>query len=101
MKELRFVGTSLADLARFPAEAKRAAEFELWQVQNGLEPSDWKPMNGVGVGVRESGFGSAERGEFSMWRSSPRRSTSCTLSARRHRARRSRISTWQRNDTQR
>jgi phage-related protein len=53
MKKLRFVGTSLADLARFPAEAKRAAGFDLWQVQNGLEPSDWKPMNGVGVGVRE------------------------------------------------
>jgi predicted XRE-type DNA-binding protein len=53
MKELRFVGTSLADLARFPAEAKRAAGFDLWQVQNGLEPSDRKPMNGVGAGVRE------------------------------------------------
>ena len=53
MKELRFVGTSLADLARFPTEAKRAAGFELWQVQNGLDPSDWKPMNSVGAGVRE------------------------------------------------
>jgi phage-related protein len=53
MKELRFVGTSLDDLSRFPPEAKRAAGFELWQVQNGLDPSDWKPMNDVGVGVRE------------------------------------------------
>jgi phage-related protein len=53
MKELRFVGSSLDDLARFPAEAKRAAGFELWQVQNGLDPSDWKPMNNVGIGVRE------------------------------------------------
>jgi phage-related protein len=53
MKELRFVGTSLDDLSRFPSEAKRAAGFELWQVQNGLEPSDWKPMNDVGIGVRE------------------------------------------------
>jgi phage-related protein len=32
MKELCFVGTSLADLVRFPAEVKRAAGFELWQV---------------------------------------------------------------------
>ena len=40
-------------LARFPSEAKRAAGFELWQVQNGLDPSDWKPMASVGVGVRE------------------------------------------------
>jgi phage-related protein len=53
MKELRFVGTSLDDLARFPVQAKRAAGFELWQVQNGLDPSDWKPMHAVGVGVRE------------------------------------------------
>jgi len=53
MKELRFVGSSLEDLSRFPAEAKRAAGFELWQVQNGLDPSDWKPMNSVGIGVRE------------------------------------------------
>ena len=53
MKELRFVGTSLADMSRFPVAAKRAAGFELWQVQNGLEPSDWKPMASVGVGARE------------------------------------------------
>ena len=53
MKELRFVGTSLADLGRFSTDAKRAAGFELWQVQNGLDPSDWKPMNSVGAGVRE------------------------------------------------
>lgn len=53
MKELRFVGTSLDDLAQFPAGAKRAAGFELWQVQNGLDPSDWKPLNEVGIGVRE------------------------------------------------
>ena len=53
MKLLRFVGTSLEDLSRFPLAAKRAAGFELWQVQSGLEPSDWKPMNDVGLGVRE------------------------------------------------
>jgi len=53
MKALRFVGTSLDDLARFPQEAKRAAGFELWQVQNGFDPSDRKPMNSVGIGVRE------------------------------------------------
>lgn len=53
MKQLRFVGTSLDDLARFPVPAKRAAGFELWQIQNGLEPSDWKPMHAIGIGVRE------------------------------------------------
>lgn len=53
MKELRFVGTSLTDLARFPMAAKRIAGFELWQAQSGLEPSDWKPVSSVGMGVRE------------------------------------------------
>ena len=53
MKVLHFVGTSLDDLKQFPVEAKRAAGFELWQVQNGLDPSDWKPMHVVGMGVRE------------------------------------------------
>jgi phage-related protein len=62
MKELRFVGTSLDDLSRFPSEAKRAAGFELWQVQNGLEPSDWKPMTMSGSECARFGFASTERG---------------------------------------
>jgi phage-related protein len=53
MKELRFIGTSLDDLSRFSVEARRIAGFELWQVQNGLDPSDWRPMNSIGIGVRE------------------------------------------------
>jgi phage-related protein len=53
MKSLEFVGSSLDDLKEFPAEARRAAGFELGFVQQGLDPSDWKPMNEVGAGVRE------------------------------------------------
>ena len=53
MKRLEFVGSSLEDLRAFPAEARRGAGFELDAVQRGLEPSDWKPMNEVGAGVRE------------------------------------------------
>ena len=53
MKALAFVGTSLADLGDFPAEARRTAGFELWQVQRGLMPSDFKPMLNVGPGVYE------------------------------------------------
>lgn|SRR5574340_563246 len=53
MKALWFVGSSQDDLRWFPLEAKRAAGFELWQVQRGLEPSDWKPVPTVGVGVSE------------------------------------------------
>lgn len=53
MKPLVFVGSSRDDLRTFPAEARRAAGFELGFVQQGLEPSDWKPMNNVGTGVQE------------------------------------------------
>jgi phage-related protein len=53
MKPLRFVGSSLADLGGFPAAARRAAGFELWQVQEGLMPSDFKPLLEVGPGAYE------------------------------------------------
>jgi phage-related protein len=52
-KPLKFVGSSLDDLRNFPDEARRGAGFELRAVQNGLEPSDWKPMRAVGSGVKE------------------------------------------------
>lgn len=41
------------DLRNFPDDARRAAGFELRAIQNGLEPSDWKPVRAVGPGVRE------------------------------------------------
>jgi phage-related protein len=54
MKQLKFVGSSLDDLRNFPDEARRAAGFELRAVQSGLEPSDWKPMEAVGPGAKET-----------------------------------------------
>ena len=53
MKKLKFIGTSEDDLADFPLDAKRAAGFELWQVQLGAMPSDFKPLPGVGAGTYE------------------------------------------------
>ncbi len=53
MKPLNFIGSSLDDLRNFPEEARKAAGFELYAVQRGLEPSDWKPMPGIGRGVKE------------------------------------------------
>jgi phage-related protein len=53
VKRLNFVGSSLDDIRNFPDEARRAAGFELRAVQNGLEPSNWKPMHKVGPGVNE------------------------------------------------
>jgi phage-related protein len=53
MKPLKFVGSSLEDLQDLPIGARRAAGFELWAVQRGLLPSDWKAMPSVGVGAYE------------------------------------------------
>ena len=53
MKPLRFVGSVLEDMKDFPAEARRAAGFELHAVQSGLMPSDFKPMLNVGPGAYE------------------------------------------------
>ncbi len=53
MKPITWLGDSLEQVRAFPDEARREAGFELGEVQKGLDPSDWKPMTGVGAGVRE------------------------------------------------
>lgn len=52
-KAINFCGGALDDLRAFPDSARRDAGYELDKVQNGRDPSDWKPMNAVGAGVRE------------------------------------------------
>src|SRR3989337_3929087 len=53
MKPLNFIGSGLDDLRNFPEEARKAAGFELYAIQRGLVPSDWKPMSSIGRGVKE------------------------------------------------
>ena len=53
MKAVRFVGSAREDLAAFPEPARRIAGYELFMVQVGREPSDFKPMSDVGAGVHE------------------------------------------------
>jgi phage-related protein len=53
MKPLKFMGDSQRTLADFPELARREAGFELWQVQLGLMPSDFKSMPIVGTGAYE------------------------------------------------
>ena len=43
----------MQDLSRFPAAARRKAGFQLFLVQQGEDPDDWKPMSDVGPGVKE------------------------------------------------
>lgn len=52
-KPIAWLGSSLEDILAFPAEAKRAAGYQLGRVQQGLMPDDWKPMTTVGSGVFE------------------------------------------------
>ncbi len=53
VKPVTFQGDALERLRDFPDEARREAGHELYQVQKGLDPSDWKPMPTIGAGVRE------------------------------------------------
>jgi phage-related protein len=52
-KEIRWVGSSYADLLAFPAAPRREAGFELGKVQAGLDPTDWKPFEVIGPGTKE------------------------------------------------
>jgi phage-related protein len=53
IKPLRWLGSSLEDVRAFAEDARQQAGYELFQIQNGLAPSDWKPMASVGAGVVE------------------------------------------------
>jgi phage-related protein len=53
LKPLRFHGDAQDRLRDFPEEARSDAGFELFRVQEGKEPRDWKPMSSIGAGVRE------------------------------------------------
>lgn len=53
LKGLLWLGSSRDDIRDFPPKARQRAGYELYLLQSGLDPSDWKPMSSVGAGVRE------------------------------------------------
>ena len=53
MKKVIWMGSSKADLKAFPAAVIDNMGHQLFLVQCGLEPDDWKPMTTIGTGVRE------------------------------------------------
>ena len=84
MKPLKFIGSSEDDLAAFPREVKQAAGFQLFRVQAGLMPADWKPMLNVGAGAYE-----IRVHIFGEWRviyvaNSPMQFMCCMPSRKRH-----------------
>lgn len=62
MKGIEFYGRSLDEIRDFPAAAKREAGHQLDRVQRGHDPTDWKPMSSIGLGVREIRI--QERGQY-------------------------------------
>jgi len=48
-----WLGSSLADVRAFPAEARQGLGYQLYRVQRGLEADDWKALPSVGSGVYE------------------------------------------------
>jgi phage-related protein len=53
VKPVVWMGGSREDLKRFPEAVQDSLGFELYRVQCGLDPKDWKPMTTVGTGVKE------------------------------------------------
>ena len=53
MKPVRFVGSSRNDLAAFPVAVRTRAGHDLFMVQVGRDPENWKPMRSVGPGACE------------------------------------------------
>ena len=53
MKRVVWLGDSLARVRGFPQEPRHEAGVQIGLVQAGEEPSDWKPMPSVGLGVNE------------------------------------------------
>src|SRR5216683_6979129 len=50
---LIWLGDSRDTIRAFPDDVRQRVGFQLWRVQRGLEPNDWKPMPSVGLGVQE------------------------------------------------
>ncbi len=53
MKPVHFVGPSREELRQLPEDAREAAGFQLFKVQQGKEPDDWKPIPTIGSGIQE------------------------------------------------
>jgi phage-related protein len=53
VKRAVWLGTSLEIVRGWTHEAQRDTGYQLFKIQSGLDPSDWKPMPSVGSGVQE------------------------------------------------
>lgn len=52
-KPAAFVGDSLKELMAFPPKGRQEAGHQIYLVELGEAPVDWKPLKAVGPGARE------------------------------------------------
>ena len=53
MKAAFFLGDSRKQILKFSTDSRGEAGYQLGKVQEGLEPTDRKPMSSIGPGVKE------------------------------------------------
>ncbi len=53
LKPVEWVGSSRADLKKFPAAVQDQVGFALYQAQTGLKHRDAKPLRGLGANILE------------------------------------------------
>lgn len=52
-KPVEFRGSSLKDLRDFPKQVREDCGYQIYRVQIGEQPDDFKPMTSIGKGVEE------------------------------------------------
>ncbi len=52
-KPLVWLGNSKKTVRRFPVQTRQEAGYQLYRLQQGLSPNDFKPMQTIGVGTFE------------------------------------------------
>jgi phage-related protein len=53
VKRVVWLGSSLEEVRCWTDEAQRDTGYQLFKIQSGLDPLDWKPMPSIGSGVQE------------------------------------------------
>lgn len=53
MKKITWLGNTHETIKGYSRTVKQEVGYNLDKVQRGVAPSDWKPMNSVGAGVKE------------------------------------------------
>ena len=97
MKPVIWMGGSREEVKRLPEAVQDSLGFELYRVQSGLDPKDWKLMTRVGSGVKEVRVRD-EAGIFRMiylaTRPDPRECMCCTAFRRRRNEQAEQIWNW-------